>query len=334
MKKIGVAVIGLGVGEQLARTFHAHSHCELLWVNDLDSAKSRRISSELEIKEAENLEQILNDSRVDLVTVATYDDVHVDQIVPSLESGRHVFTEKPLCVNREQLLAIKKAWEEQGGTAKLFSNLILRSAPIYRWLNEAIHNGEFGELFAADGDYLYGRIHKIIDGWRGYRKDYSPMLGGGIHLIDLLLWFTEERPYSLFASGNNIATKGYDLGVKDFVASTMEFDSGLTARISSNLACVHRHQHVLRLFGTEKTFILDDCGPRIHETRNPDQEPNFLNLPFLPKNKGDLIPDFVDDILNQRDTDHLTQGVFDAMSVGLAVNQSLESGSKVEINYV
>ena len=334
MKKIGVGVLGLGVGEQLARTFHAHDHCELLWVNDLDRAKSRRLSRELEAKEAENLEQILNDSRVDLVAVATYDDVHVDQVVPSLESGRHVFSEKPLCVNRKQLLAIKKAWEEQGGNAKLFSNLILRTAPIYRWLREAIQKGEFGELFAADGDYLYGRLHKIIDGWRGQRKDYSPMLGGGIHLIDLLLWFTEERPHSLFASGNNIATKSYDLGVEDFVVSTIEFDSGLIARVSSNLACVHTHQHVLRLFGTEKTFILDDCGPRIHETRNPDQEPNFLNLPFLPKNKGDLIPDFVDDILNQRDTDHLTQGVFDAMSIGLAVNQSFKSGSKVEIEYV
>jgi predicted dehydrogenase len=334
MKKIGVAVIGLGVGEQLARTFHVHDHCELLWVNDLDSTKSRRISRELETKEAENLEQILNDPKVDLVTVATYDDVHVDQVVPSLESGRHVFCEKPLCVNRKQLIDIKEAWERQDGKVELFSNLILRTAPIYRWLRDAINKGEFGKLFAADGDYLYGRLHKIIDGWRGNRKNYSAMLGGGIHLIDLLLWLVGNRPQSVCAYGNNIATQSYDLDLKDFVASIMEFENGLIARVSSNLACVHKHQHFLRIFGSEKTFILDDMGPRVYDSRDQNREPHLLEIPSLPASKGELIFDFVDAIINDKDISPWTQQVFDGISIGLAVDESLNSGEKIMVEYI
>tara|TARA_Y100000310_G_C20650508_1_gene799141 strand:- start:724 stop:1728 length:1005 start_codon:yes stop_codon:yes gene_type:complete len=334
MKKIGVAVIGLGVGEQLARAFHANNHCKLRWITDLDQLKSQRISRELDVKEAENLEQILNDPKVHLVTVATYDDVHIDQVIPSLESGRHVFCEKPLCLSRRQLIAIKNAWKGQAGKVKLFSNLIFRTAPICCWLKEAINAGEFGELFAADGDYLYGRIHKIIDGWRGHRKDYSAILGGGIHMIDILLWFTGRRPHNLFAYGNNIATQKHNLGVKDYVTSIMRFENDFVARVSSNLACVHRHQLALRLFGTEKTFILDDCGPRVHETRDPNSKAQFLDFSILPEGKGDLIPDIVDAIVEEKDTNHLTQEIFDAICVGLAVDESLKSDSKMEIEYV
>jgi predicted dehydrogenase len=334
MKKIGVAVIGLGVGEQLARAFHAHNKCELLWLNDLDIAKCKHLAHELETKVAKNLEQILDDPKVGLVTVATFDDVHIDQVIPSLESGRHVFCEKPLCISRNELLSIKNVWKKQKGKAKLFSNLILRTAPLYRWLKTAINAGEFGELFAADGDYLYGRLHKIIDGWRGHRKSYSSMLGGGIHLIDLLLWFMGQRPRSVFSYGNNIATQSYDLDLKDFVASTMEFENGLIARVSSNLACVHKHQHFLRLFGTKKTFILDDLGPRVHDSRDPNKEAHFLEIPSLPASKGELIPDFIDTIIGDKDINHLTQEIFDGISIGLAVDESLNSGKKVKIEYI
>ena len=42
--KIGVAVVGLGVGEQHARAYLATESCELLWLNDLDLGKARHLA--------------------------------------------------------------------------------------------------------------------------------------------------------------------------------------------------------------------------------------------------------------------------------------------------
>src|SRR5262249_50292734 len=152
-------------------------------------------------------------------------------------------------------------------------NLVLRAAPLYCWLRDTIAAGELGELYAFDGDYLYGRLEKITDGWRGEVDGYSVLQGGGVHLVDLMLWLTGQRPATVNAVGNRIATRGTRFRYDDFVAATYRFESGLIGRITANFGCVHRHQHVVRVFGTKGTFIHDDRGARLHSTREPSAAP-------------------------------------------------------------
>ena len=50
----------------------------------------------------------------------------------------------------------------------LACNLVLRAAPLYvGGSKRPSARGELGEIYAMDGDYLYGRLPKITDGWRG-----------------------------------------------------------------------------------------------------------------------------------------------------------------------
>jgi len=333
MKRLGIGVIGLGVGEQLARTFKSDSRCNLLHVFDIDFVKSKKIASDLGTHSAENINEILDDPSVDILVVATYDDSHIDQVVPGIQKKKHIFCEKPLCVNYGQLNKISKTWKSNDNKVKFFSNLVLRGAPVYSWLRKQIMSGEFGEIYSIDGDYLYGRLNKITKGWRG-KREYSPILGGGIHMIDLICWLTNKRAIKVNAYGNNISTKSSNLAFNDYVEASIIFEDNMVARISCNLSCVHRHQHVLRIFGTKKTFILDDQGPRIHETRNPDVGSKNIERETLPNTKGILISSFVDAIIDDKDTVSVTQEVFDIMSIGLAIDESLKSGKEIKINYV
>ena len=50
--------------------------------------------------------------------------------------------------------------------------------------------GDLGRVYYMEADYNYGRIHKIVDGWRGAIDYYSVFLGGAVHMVDLLLWLT------------------------------------------------------------------------------------------------------------------------------------------------
>jgi predicted dehydrogenase len=194
--------------------------------------------------------------------------------------------------------------------------------------------GEFGSPYAFDGEYLYGRLEKITHGWRNAVPDYSVMQGGGIHLIDLLLWMTGERPISAFAVGNQICTQQTEFRFPDYVAATLRFASGLIGRVSANFGCVHRHQHVLRVFGSNATFVHDDAGPRLHLTRDPAATAAPVALPTLPVSKGALIAPFVAAIWADENLDAHTQELFDVISICAACDESLHARSEVEVVYI
>ena len=268
---VGVAVVGLGVGEQHARAYSDDERCELRWVVDLDEAKARRVAAELGCRAATSFAAALADEQVTCVSLATYDDQHYEQVLAALAAEKHVFAEKPLCQTEPEARALRDAWRQRPHL-QLASNLVLRGAALYRWLRAEREAGRLGEVYAVDGDYLYGRVEKITDGWRKDVDDYSVVLGGGVHLVDLLLWLTGERPVSVTALGNGIATRGTDFRYDDFAAATFRFQSRLVGRVTANFGCVHRHQHVVRVFGTEADVRLRrQRRPSLHEPRSRDR---------------------------------------------------------------
>ncbi len=118
------------------------------------------------------------------------------------------------------------------------------------------------------------------------------------------------------------------------MASTFEFPSGAIGRITANFGGMHRHHHVIRVFGTDATFIYDDQGPRLHETRNEDSAAEMLDLETLPAHKGVLIPDFVDNILKSGDSTAPAKREFDLISAIAAADEALDGSGSVEIGYM
>jgi predicted dehydrogenase len=339
-RQLGIAVIGLGIGEQHARMYATLPSCRVKLLVDLDRSRAENLARAFPGSDAANdLDYVLGRDDIDVVSIASFDDAHFDQVMRSLSAGKHVFVEKPLCRTAEELAQIRAALNAKS-SLHLASNLVLRGADLYRWLRGEIAAGAFGDIYSFDGDYLYGRLHKITEGWRGDTEDYSVMLGGGVHMIDLMLWLTGQRPLSVQAVGNRICTRNTGFQYDDFTAATMTFASRMVGRITANFGCVHRHQHVVRIFGTRKTFILDDAGPRLMTARDP-AEPGLavapvepINLATKPAHKGALIPAFVEGIvLNKppRTTD--VDATLDAIAIAAACDQSVASSSSVQIRY-
>jgi predicted dehydrogenase len=334
MGRLRVGIIGLGVGEQHIEGYLSTGACDVVLCDRSAEKVALARYKHPGLPVSRDAKELLADPDLQVISIASYDDAHADQAIEALAAGKHVFVEKPLCQTRDQLQAVKQAWMRHGGKLKLDSNLVLRAAPAYVWLKEKFAEGFFGKVFAFDGDYLYGRLHKITHGWRKDVENYSVMEGGGIHLLDLFLWITGERPSRVTAVGNRICSRGTAFRYDDFVAVTMQCPSGLVARFTTNFGCVHRHQHVVRLFGTEATFLHDDAGPRFYQTRDPAVGATPLLLPALPSSKGALIPPFVDAIRTDRDMSAQTQLHFDVLSLCLACEEALRTGLPQEVCYV
>jgi len=54
--------------------------------------------------------QVLNDEEVDLVMITTRHNQHATMVIESLQAGKNVFVEKPLCLNEEELSQIEKVY--------------------------------------------------------------------------------------------------------------------------------------------------------------------------------------------------------------------------------
>lgn len=335
MKTIRVGVIGLGVGEQHARTYQADPKCMVVALCDLFPEKLSYIQPFFpEAIVTKNAEDIIENADIDIISIASYDDTHFSQVIQSLESGKHVFVEKPLCQTLEEATHIKKLWVSRKKNQKIDCNLILREAPLYKWLRESLKKGEFGDIYAIDGEYLYGRLHKITQEWRSKVENYSVMEGGGIHMIDLMLWLTGDRPVSVISAGNRICSNNTPFKYNDFVTSIMEFENGMIGRITANFGCVHRHQHIIRIYGTKATFVYDDIGPRIYTSRNPDESPVWIKENPLPASKGERIPSFISAILNKKDISDEVQTIFDGISICTASDRSIQTQKRELIHYI
>ena len=334
MRSVNAGVIGLGIGEQHALGYARARGCQLVGLCDRSRQKLSQVSAQYDsIISTTRWQELIDDNRVNLVSIASCDDDHAEQAMAALGAGKSVFVEKPLCRTREELVGIKKLLRSNQ-RLHLASNLVLRAAPVYRWLRASVARGDFGEIYAFDGDYLYGRIHKITSGWRRDTDRYSVMQGGGVHLIDLMLWVTGQQPRTAYTQGNQICTRDTDFRENDFMASTFSFESGLVGRITANFGCVHRHQHAIRIFGTRATFILDDCGPRMHRSRDPEGKAESIEQAILPASKWGLIPDFVKEISGGDRQEQTSQQELDLMTVCLAADESLAEKNSVEIEYL
>jgi predicted dehydrogenase len=200
-------------------------------------------------------------------------------------------------------------------------------------LKERIDSNQLGEIFHLEGSYDYGRLHKLTDGWRGRTPNYSVTLGGGIHIVDLMLWLSGKKVFQVCGKGNFAPTSKSSFDGLSLTTSTLEFDDGTTAQITSNYASVTPHHHKLCIYGEKGTFEQSHSGTSYFWSRDPLDKPEEVTSAYPGAAKGDLIVDFIDSILSSTLPIVSKQEVFDAMSVCLAIDQSIASGSPHVVNY-
>ena len=317
-------IIGLGVGEQHIAGYRAHPGCEVVAICDIDAERLEQVGERQGVAwRTTEAAELLASREIDMVSVASYDDAHFEQIRAALESGKHVFAEKPLVLYEEEageLRAVLAAHPE----LVLSSNVPLRESPRFLDLRERVRAGELGELFHVEGDYEYGRRHKLTDGWRGRIPYYSVVLGGAIHVIDLLLWITGRRVVEVSsAMGSRIATRGTRFAHDDFVLATLRFEGGMTGKVTANLGCVTPHFHQIKLYGTDGTFVNGMPDAVIH--RAGGSEPITTAYPGM--TKGALIESFVERIVTGTPAKVTADDVFATLDVCFAIERALREGS-------
>jgi predicted dehydrogenase len=325
------AIIGLGVGEKHIAGYETDPRCRVVSLCDIDAGKLRDVGGRHPGRRlVGDPAAVLSDPSINAVSIASYDGAHYAQVMAALAAGKHVFVEKPLCLFEHELADIRRALAARP-ELKLSSNLILRKSPRFANLRQRVRAGGLGTPYYVEADYNYGRLSKIIDGWRGHADYYSVVHGGAIHMLDLLFWIFGERPVAVTAFGNSVATRGTTFRFKDCVTALLKFPSGLIAKVTANFGCVMPHHHNLTVYGTAATFVHDALGARLYTSRDPETVGQPVEDAYLGPAKGDMLPSFVSAILDGGEPDASANDVLETMAVSLAIEKAAELEQTVTI---
>lgn len=324
-------VIGLGVGEEHAEAYARHPACELAALCDLDDAKLHELGGRHpEVRLTAAAEEILDDPQIDLVSIASYDSFHHEQVKRALENGKHVFVEKPLCQREEQAHELWSLLHERPHLV-LSSNLLLRVSPRFELVKRWVDEGRFGRVYYLKGAYDYGRLWKLTEGWRGDMDEYSVTLGGSVHIIDLLLWLTGDRAKRVTARGNRLVTEETKFRFDDLVAATLELESGAIAQVTANFGGVHPHYHEAELWGTRATFINGIGNATLWTEGSDGPHAERVDAPYPGVRKGDLVTSFVDACSGGPPPIVTADEVFEVLAVCFAIDRAAETGESVPI---
>jgi len=135
--------------------------------------------------------EIFNNPEVNTVVIATRHHLHASQVVEALSSGKHVFCEKPLCLNAAELAAIVAVHGDQDTRRLLMVGFNRRFAPLALRMKEFLQ--EAGEPLALH--YRVNAGFLAADHWLN-----DPLQGGGrilgevCHFVDFLCFLTGSSP--------------------------------------------------------------------------------------------------------------------------------------------
>jgi predicted dehydrogenase len=336
MNSLKAGIIGLGVGEAHIAGYRSHPRCEVVSICDQNPARLAEVQAKNPgIRGVTRGEEILDDASIGVVSIASYDTDHHAQIVRALKNGKHVFVEKPFCMSESEAADIRRVLAERPHL-KISSNLILRKSPRFVELREQIQSGKLGKIFHVEGDYQYGRIHKITQGWRSEIDFYSVVYGGGVHVIDLLLWLTGDTVTEVAAFGNRICSEGSAFRFNDMVISILRFKSGMVGKVSANFGCVLPHFHSIHVYGTQGTFQNGTNGGHYFASRDPQVAARTTQAAYPGVHKGDLIRSFVDSIVGGRGSEPevTADDLFRSMSVCFAIEKAAQTGGTIPVSYL
>lgn len=215
MSKVKVAVIGYGhLGKWHCQKADQIDNCDFVAI--VESFEAGRIKAKQDfpnIKVVGDYNEIINE--VDAFVVVTPTSTHANIVIDLLMNNKHVFCEKPLCSNAQELKEIK---------ANLKKNLVLQVGH-----SERCHQA--WEVLSESLSKINSK--KIIKfnrfaAFKGRATDVDVVQDLMIHDIDLMLYLFKEKPISVKTYGFEIRTSKYD-----HVEAHFKYADGSICKITS-----------------------------------------------------------------------------------------------------
>jgi predicted dehydrogenase len=270
MSELGVGILGLGQGKSHLQAFQAIEGSRVVAVCDVDELLAQQVAGQFGVpKVYSRVEQLFEDRAIDIVVVATPDHLHGQHAIAALEAGKHVLSEIPMATTLGEIERIIELTDRSG--LKYHMGNQVRYAFCLQDVQRLIANGEFGELFYGEGEYLHDMEdiagHRGADHWRIQNEiPQTTLLGGGPHAIDTLRWLMGARFVEAQALHAGQRTRW---NTTHTTVAIFKTDNGGAAKITVSYGMMRPYCLYYSVYGTEGSFERTrDQGGAVQETTN------------------------------------------------------------------
>lgn len=193
---------------------------------------------------------ILQDSEVDLVCITTRHNSHASLVVQALNASKHVFVEKPLALNEEELNKVVDAYNQSGKTISVGFNR--RFAPLAIQMKKALGNtnSPMNIVATMNAGFIPPNVwvHDIeVGGGR--------IIGEACHFIDLISFITGSKVKSVCM--NSIGVNPAEN--TDNATILLKYENGSNAVINyfANGSKAYSKERV-EVYNQNRTLVLDN----------------------------------------------------------------------------
>jgi len=228
---IKMAIIGMGgmAGWHYKNVTEKVPEIKIVGAYDIREEAKATIDG-LGIKNYASPEEIYADKEIDLVLIATPNDVHKSYSIACLEAGKHVLCEKPVTMNTQELEEVIAVANKTGKLFTVHQNR--RWDSDFLTIKKIIDEGILNDVYRIETKVQGSR--QFVHGWRGYKINGGGMvLDWGIHLLDqLMVLYPDSKVKSVHAHFHQIVMAE----VEDDFTATIKFDNDVSAIINVSMS--------------------------------------------------------------------------------------------------
>ena len=270
--KWGILATGI-IASKFASTINQMEGQELIACASRSKEKAEIFAEEHRIPRAYGLyEELVQDQDVEVIYIATPNNLHYENCLMCIEAGKHVLCEKPFTVNAKEAEQLFKAAEKHH--VFIMEALWTRFLPGSIQLQEVLQQKEIGEVVWSRCEFGFASL-----GARKDRKFDSKLAGGalldiGIYNLGFMRMIMKEEPIS-FQSTVTINAYGTD----EFSSILLQYSEGKSALVTTSIGIPMERTAVI--YGTAGNIIIEDHQFLQRFIVKPNgREPYTIEIPF------------------------------------------------------
>lgn len=255
---VGFGIVGCG----MISNFHAKAIADIRGAKlaacfDTFTSSADRLAAQTGCKAYHDLDQMLADPAVDVVTICTPSGAHLEPAVAAAKAGKHVIVEKPLEITLKRCDAIIDACAKSGVVlSTIFPSRFHESAQL---IKRAVDEGRFGRLTLGESYVKWFRTQEYYDGgaWRGTWKldGGGALMNQAIHSVDLLAWLM--GPVKELSA--HVATLAHErIEVEDVATASLVFENGALGVIEATTASFPGEPKQIEIRGSQGTAVMKE----------------------------------------------------------------------------
>ncbi|MDT5272042.1 MAG: hypothetical protein QOH49_4228 [Acidobacteriota bacterium] len=291
MRRVGWGLVGCGdiARKRVAPALRDLNNCELVAISRADAARAETFATEFGAKRWHaDWHELVKDSEVEAVYVATPVRLHAEQAVAAAEAGKHVLCEKPMALTVAECERMNAAAEANG--VLLGVAYYRRFYPAVERVREILESGEIGVPVVAQIN-AFERFDPAAEDPRRWLLDKrqsggGPMFDFGCHRIEVFLNLFGDVETVRALTGNVL----FERVVEDTACALLRFVGGTQGVISITHAA-REPQDTLEIFGSEGSVRVEVLNEGRLRVRTKDGE-RFESHPPHANLHQPLIEDF------------------------------------------